>query len=459
MHFLAAATFGWLAKAKSTPKIDAHPRSRSLQFTRRRNNHPSINMCLIIVMVSSACFLIVSHMTLLFDRNTTRFSWTLTTRMGPPVAQRLRPSSNFDRIEHPDNGLLYEERPPGKFPVGGRHIIAHGLSRTASTLLFNMVGVSNFLHLKRHEPQFMSHIEPQYIKEEKEGDRKYEHYFRVNPTITTKIFKTHIDLEKFLKYDAIIFTTTKTKRQAATIKSSLEKEGHDVAYVQDMETLKRGGIPRIAQDFAFGYDLPKEDEEKLVEYFSQWELLRQCCGEQMSKNWRNDLLPEVYKKDKMAHHRFCADHDIDEIEKAFMETELYSWLDAYPNMRPFNKPSLRDGDLNGTYCSSYNERVKTEALNFYGQPRPVETINTGDWTEQEHSIFLEGLKLYGSNQPKKIAKMIETRTEMQVVKHFNAYIKTLLQKEVIDEVPKRPAHKGNDTQVTLPWLNMTREAN
>lgn len=370
-------------------------------------------------------------------------------RMGPPVPvpQRQRPSSDIDRIEHPDNGLLYEKRPQGKFPVGGRHIVTHGEPRTASTLLFNMVGVSNFLHLKRHEPQFMSHIEPQYIREDprfmkRSGEDRYEQYFRVSPTNTTMIFKTHIDLNKFLRYDAIIFTTAKTKTQATEIKSSLEEQGHDVAYVQDMETLKRGGIPRIAHDFAFGYDLPREDEEKLAEYFSQWEILRQCCGEQMSKNWRNDLLPEVYKKDEKT-HPFCANHDIDEIEKTFMETELYSWLDAYPNMRPFNKPSLRDGDLTGTYCSAYNGRIKTEALGFYGQSRPMENINTGNWTELEHSIFLKGFKLYGSNKPYKIAKMIETRTEMQVIKYSKAYIEKL-QKEVIDEVSKIPAHKGID---------------
>lgn len=369
-------------------------------------------------------------------------------KMGPPAPQRLRPS-----IEHPPNdGLLYEERPPGKFPVGGRHIVAHGKPRTASTLLFNMVGVSNFLFLKRHEPQFMSHIVPQYIKEYPvptlDGKDNFRVSYLVSPTNTTKIFKTHLGLDKFLRYDVVIFTTATTKKGAVTTKSRLEQQGHNVAYVQDMQALKRGGIPYIAHDFAFGYDLPREDEEMLVEYFSKWEILRQCCGEQMSKKWRNDLLPEVYKKDGLAHHPFCAGQDIDEVEKTFMETELYSWLDAYSNMRPFNKPSLRDGDLNGTYCSSYNERIKTEALSFYGQPRPLENINTGNWTEEEHSIFLEGFKLYGRHKPSKIAEMIGTRTEMQVAKHGveleEAFIRETLQNEGNEEGLKRLEHKGKD---------------
>jgi hypothetical protein len=221
-----------------------------------------------------------------------------------------------------------------------------------------------------------------------------------------------------------------------------------------MQRLKREGIPSIAQDFAFGYDLPKEDEEKMVEYFSKWEILRQCCGEQMSKYWKNDLTPDVYKKVTLKDHPhpFCADHDIDEVEKGFMETKLYSKLDAYPNMRPFNKPSLRDGELNGTYCSSYNQRIKTEALNFYGQPLPMENIRTGNWTEEEHSVFLEGLKIHGSSKPSKIAKMLETRTVMQVYTHIKDYIEQQVQSGNDDDdelvkVMERPALEGGDLAI------------
>eukprot|EP00986_Skeletonema_menzelii_P013977 scaffold8686_cov122-Skeletonema_menzelii.AAC.7 len=65
----------------------------------------------------------------------------------------------------------------------------------------------------------------------------------------------YIDLSKFLKYDAVIFTTATTSNEAAAIKSRLKEEGHDVAYVQVMDTLKRVGIPRLAHDFANGYNL------------------------------------------------------------------------------------------------------------------------------------------------------------------------------------------------------------
>ena len=87
-------------------------------------------------------------------------------------------------------------------------------------------------------------------------------------------------------------------------------------------------------------------------------------------------------------------------------------------MRAFNKPSLRDKELNGTYCSSYNERVKTEALNFYGQPMIKDNIRTGDWTEEEHGLFLESVKQFGTGKWNKISKIVKTRTPMQVYWHM-----------------------------------------
>eukprot|EP00986_Skeletonema_menzelii_P016469 scaffold14726_cov146-Skeletonema_menzelii.AAC.1 len=303
-----------------------------------------------------------------------------------------------------------------------------------------MVGVSNFLYLRHREPELVSYIEAKYVKDARD--------FHDGPAKTrTKIFKTHIDLSKFLKYDAVIFTTATTSNEAAAIKSRLKEEGHDVAYIQVMDTLKRVGIPRLAHDFANGYNLTDEDEMMLVEFMSKWEVLRQCCGEQMSKLWRNDLLPEAYTKEEMEHHPFCADYDIDEIENAFMKTKLYSWINAYPNMRLFNKPSLRDGELNGNYCSSYNERIKTDALNFYGQPRPMNNIKTGNWTEEEHSIFLEGLQIHGSNKSNTIAKMIGTRTEIQVLNHLQDYMQEEMRKvfhiEDNEEIlMERLVHKG-----------------
>ena len=58
----------------------------------------------------------------------------------------------------------------------------------------------------------------------------------------------------------LVFTAN--RREAATIKASLKEQGHDVAYIQDMQTLKEEGITRIVLDMDY---IPKEDDVILFE--------------------------------------------------------------------------------------------------------------------------------------------------------------------------------------------------
>jgi len=371
-------------------------------------------------MVSSVSFLLGSHLTLLFSCNTTDFTWATGEEAYRTTVLRM------ERGLKQEQNSGEEKRQDGVFPVGRKHVIVYGVPRTATTLLFNMVAVSNFLYFMHSKPQIIPHIESKYVKSEID----FESLIHQPADGPIRICKTHLRLDKFARDDFVVFSTAMDKTDAAAIKASLEEQGHDVAYVQDMETLKKEGIPRIAHDFALGYGLPNEDEKKLVDFFSLWEILRQCCGQQMSRKWRNDLTPEIYRRPTRSgfvekDHPFCADYRIDEIENAFRETELYSLLEDYPNMRLFNKPSTRDKELNGTYCSSYNERVKTENLNFFGQPQFNENIRLGDWTEEEHILFLEGMKIFGTDRYKKIAEMVKTRTQMQIYWHMKEYLNNI----------------------------------
>ena len=50
--------------------------------------------------------------------------------------------------------------------------------------------------------------------------------------------------------------------------------------------------------------------------------------------------------------------------------------------------------------------------------------NTGRWTQEEHALFLEGLKLHGKGW-KKIAGLIETRTVVQIRTHAQKYFQKL----------------------------------
>jgi len=258
-----------------------------------------------------------------------------------------------------------DQHPMPTFPIK-THIVTQGRPRTATTLLFNMVAVSNFLYLVENDPGKIPDVELRYWQRPKG-------YKILRATNKPMIAKAHISLDNFLSNNTVVFTAAVDKKEAAAMKKSLERDGHTIAFVQDMETLKEGGVTGLVKEYVSGYGLSKKDRSNLNEYFSNWEILRQCCGQQMSVRWRNDLMPEKFKISKFTSHPTCASYDIDGIEQAFMKTELYSLIEKYPSVQPLNKASLNDGNLNGTYCSSYNYLIRTQGLSIWGQPggRPV----------------------------------------------------------------------------------------
>ncbi|KAL7526844.1 hypothetical protein ACHAWF_001936, partial [Thalassiosira exigua] len=248
------------------------------------------------------------------------------------------------------------------FPIK-KHIVTQGSPRTATTLLFNMVAVSYFLHLVEHDPHQISRIKLVYWKQQE------DYTMILRKAKSPRIIKTHLSLDNFRSKNSVVFTAAEDKKEAATMKRNLEHEGHTVAFVQDMKMVKsKGGLYQLVQEYVAGYGLSEKDEANLMEYFSMWQVLRQCCGQQMSKHWRNDMMPKQFKDRYLKSHLSCASYDIDSIEQTFMNTEIYAMIQKYQNIQSLNKPSLNDPILNGTYCSSYNDLIRTQGLNFWGNP-------------------------------------------------------------------------------------------
>ncbi|KAL3788678.1 hypothetical protein HJC23_001877 [Cyclotella cryptica] len=278
----------------------------------------------------------------------------------------------------------------GRFPLA-QHIVTHGHPRTATTLLFNMVATSYFLHLSHSEP---SRIPSIHLQLWKRGDAANTVLRREKKK--TLVLKTHVDLDNFKANNTVVFTAAMDRAEAAETRHRLLAEGYQLAFVQDMESLREWGVAGLVAEYVRGYGLSSQDEQELIEYFSQWEILRQCCGQQMSSKWRNDMMPSQYKRKDLPPHPTCASYDIDQVENKLMQTKLYARIAQYPNMTPLNKPSLNDDALNGTYCSAYNHRVRTEGLSFFGTPggRPVRSGL--DWAiKNEYSKGTENLTQEG----------------------------------------------------------------
>ncbi|KAL7536430.1 hypothetical protein ACHAXR_007157 [Thalassiosira sp. AJA248-18] len=269
-----------------------------------------------------------------------------------------------------------DAQPAGRFPIK-THIITHGKPRTATTLLFNMVAVSYFVYLVENDPEQIPEVELIYW-------RRPNGYKKLDKSKKPIIAKTHESLDNFLSNNTVIFTAAVDKSEGGIMREDLERDGHTVAFVQDMESLREDGVQGLVQVYVAGYGLSEKDQANLNEYFTKWEILRQCCGQQMSARWRNDMMPEKFKISQFKSHPTCPNYDIDSIEQAFMKTELYSLIETYPNMQPLNRPSLNDANLNGTYCSSYNHLVRTQGLSIWGKPggRPVRSNLDGAIKDQ-----------------------------------------------------------------------------
>merc|ERR1719414_2243097 len=67
--------------------------------------------------------------------------------------------------------------------------------------------------------------------------------------------------------------------------------------------------------------------ELLVPYFSMWDILRLCCGRQMSKTWRAQLQGQKIERGLTnPQYPGCEFHDLDSVQHAFINvSQQYNW--------------------------------------------------------------------------------------------------------------------------------------
>lgn len=151
------------------------------------------------------------------------------------------------------------------------------------------------------------------------------------------------------------------------MEAELKRNENIIGLVQDLDTLSEIGVKGYLNQYADFFRLPSDYIPFLNEYFDLWDKLRICCGKQMSKNWRYELNPSTYGNDTMPWepHPFCGSLDIDQIEKKFTNTTIFKMIDPHDKVRKISRPSTGDEELNGSYCSRYNNAVQEkEGLKF-----------------------------------------------------------------------------------------------
>lgn len=199
------------------------------------------------------------------------------------------------------------------------------------------------------------------------------------------VIKTH-DFENVRKLGAKfkrplwVFSTAGPEARAAGLAGDSEaltaqfgnNSQFPLKYVQVLSSLSMRGYFLVG-DYASIFGLGEEDKKKLLHYIRFWSVLRQCCGAQLSADWRS-----VLQGGRPTHHSpfdpsnpFCETYDIDAVESTLLQSDITKQMrekkvkaGKYASYYPESLP-----EFNGTYCSWFNRQIKCQKLQFNEFPK------------------------------------------------------------------------------------------
>uniref|UniRef100_A0A7S1AFH5 Uncharacterized protein n=1 Tax=Noctiluca scintillans TaxID=2966 RepID=A0A7S1AFH5_NOCSC len=232
-----------------------------------------------------------------------------------------------------------------------RTVIQFGTPRTATTLEFQtLCAVMSVLHASEPNPVLCTY--------------EYKLTYVENPE-QFRVLKTHQNVWDWpanMVDDATwVFATlggTDGEVQLGVLK---EKFDIEPKYVQIMQDVKDVGT-KLAYDYQSVFNLSDQQIHDVYDYVSLWSVLRQCCGCQMSKHWRDVLLQKT-NADNTTTGKMCASKDLDDVESRLMRTTVHGLLGST------DKLSIVDLAFNGKYCSWFNKQVACKKLQFNEMPQ------------------------------------------------------------------------------------------
>lgn len=136
-----------------------------------------------------------------------------------------------------------------------------------------------------------------------------------------------------------------------------------ISPLQDGYQVERQAYERV-------FHLSSAESQMLYDWLEKWDVLRQCCGVQMSDAWRahlNASAPQYYPRDPASERSrravaFCASQDITAVEKSLMSTTLYKLM--HHRVAMLERPSEVDGPLTGSYCETCNQNITKYGRGF-----------------------------------------------------------------------------------------------
>eukprot|EP00965_Chrysotila_dentata_P128933 4262956-Pleurochrysis_carterae.AAC.1 len=179
-----------------------------------------------------------------------------------------------------------------------------------------------------------------------------------------EVVKTHVlpDNIAQLRRHAWLFATSVSAANGTNLTQEL---GMEVKLLQDYEMLRHHGY-RVATKYQQILSLSKPQVDDLLEYLRYWVVLRQCCGMQMSAEWRARLVEgpthRVRHSSNSSQYPACEIYDLDAVERAVMGTKIFSRFRAFSPI--LSSVSNLDSPFTGAYCTRVNEQVQRHRLRF-----------------------------------------------------------------------------------------------
>lgn len=256
------------------------------------------------------------------------------------------------------------------------HWVQLGVARSGSTVQFQILCISLALQLADKQPALLPNLtcsfqgaspgtlEGPYVSKTHGGT------FNLSPRQWRALGldpggppTTYLDTVDRDPANGVVVFITERRKRAALVSPDVRANGHKVPLVVDLDDLVALGVPGVIELYRDMLGLSPTQMDVLREYMRHWDVLRMCCGVQMSSDWRGALSLDT-RDDTHA----CSIYDISAVERRFMRTTAYKMFAPHPNLAKILQPSLRDRPLAGTYCETYNRAVTSQHLHFNQHP-------------------------------------------------------------------------------------------
>ena len=201
-------------------------------------------------------------------------------------------------------------------------------------------------------------------------------HFSKEPSDKYFVIKHHSikHFPKPLPSDLWIFMTTSknlSSRKRTRFEDSkqwVESQGIRIPLIVEVESLVNRSH-EVIYDYQNYFGITDDKVQLAAEYLRYWDIIRLCCGRQMSASWREHLTTSNSFKLKHigngTENHFCQHYNISEVETKLMQTYVYRHFSHIPSLQSIiGRPSNVDDDLDGTYCERCNYNIATKHLLF-----------------------------------------------------------------------------------------------